>query len=138
MKSCISILLSLHFFICACFLPCNDFSIINQIPKIYEMFKTVNGETPFMEFLEEQFFDIFPDNFSKNEELDEPFEKEQHAVPVFLFSVNYIVFININYIIIEFKPINEKKSILNIIFDFYKSIYLNSIFHPPKLHFLAN
>ena len=132
MKSLVSIILGFHILICSCILPGSDFNLLNQIPNIYEQYQKVNGDTSFSEFIEEQFFNIFAIKDGQDEPNDEPFEKEQHSVPVDLFSINQTIFIKIDYFITEFKPVQELKIIFIPYIENYKNLFLKSIFHPPE------
>jgi hypothetical protein len=128
----LSIFLSLYFLAGSILLPSGNFGVASQLTKLYDQFIQLNGQASFDEFFVEEFLDPYEPPDNENEPGDEPFEKEQHPVPVDFIAINSNNFMYINNSGTKIDPELITVSIWTPYKDDYSSIYQETIFHPPR------
>ena len=133
MTRALSIFLSIYIFAGTAILPKGDFGFISQLSNLYENFVQVNGSASFDEFLEEELITPFSPAEDIDEPGDEPFEKESHAVPIDLITVNANCAFFIVAMAVEIEPEPAPPIFYIPIVEIYTSIDPESLFHPPRL-----
>ena len=132
MIKALSIFLSIYIFVGTAILPKGDFGFTSQLSKLYDAFILLNGSVSVDEFLVEELIDPYYASEDPNEPGDEPFEKENHPVPIDLISANANSSFIIVASVIEMQP-DPTPTISYIPFtEKYTSTDLESVFHPPR------
>lgn len=133
MRKVLAILISIQIVTASVVLPKGDFGILMQLPRIIESYRQANGDVSMFDFFEEEFFDKVT-AFDREDEQDNPFEKEPKTIPINMvisgiYSLCYYQQQSTDCVIPEAtKAEYNTPYVMN-----YSSTDLNSIFHPPKV-----